>query len=58
MSWKSYSKVRFKLTRLHLLAQFDPETLRIRIVEIDDFGKEQNDAGTPKYYAPLSEIRP
>ena len=36
-------------TSFHLLTQFDPETLLIAVVKIDDLDKEDNNASSPEY---------
>jgi hypothetical protein len=36
-------------TSLDLLAEFDPETLCIRVVEVDELREKEDDAGTPEH---------
>ena len=37
-------------TGLHLLTQLYPEALGIRVMEVDEFSKEEDDSGSPEYY--------
>ena len=39
----------WELTIFDLRTDFNPEALRVRIMQVDDFGKEDDDSSSPKY---------